>query len=299
MTLALNLSRRLSSLLAGLVCVGALTVLPAHAAKDNPECEANPLFSRFPGEVMEDCERSRFKAQEFWRWRNPARKDAGGVDPFTVEGEYWKYHNPLDASTPKNQIAKLEVLRNIEMAVLQAKGTVLYRDGAKSVTYHIKKGGDDFWGQSGCGRGDPCEQISHTIIRVAGMEQSIVVTADQIAKAIGSEGKVVFYGIYFDHNKATVKPESAPSLAEMAKWLKANASARVFIVGHTDMQGSSELNQKLSQDRAAAVVAVLTKEHGIKADRLAPAGVGPLAPVASNANEAGRAKNRRVEMVLR
>ncbi len=271
---------------------------PAHAARDNPECEANPLFSRFPGEVMDSCERSRFKVQEFWRWKNLARKEAGDEEAFKVEGEYWYYDNALDASTAKNRIGNLEVVRNFETAVRQAKGTVLHKRPG-FVTYHIKKDGDDFWGEAGCGGGDPCERVSHKIIRVAGMEQSIVVTADQIAKAIGSEGKVVFYGIYFDNNKATVKPESAPSLAEMAKWLKANASARVFIVGHTDMQGSSELNQKLSQDRAAAVVAALVKEHGIKADRLAPAGVGPLAPVASNANEAGRAKNRRVEMVLR
>ena len=131
------------------------------------------------------------------------------------------------------------------------------------------------------------------------MEQSVVVSSEQIARAMGDEGKVVFYGIYFDTDKATLKSESTPTLAEMAKWLKANASAKVFVVGHTDMQGSVERNQKLSRDRAASVIAALTKEYGIQADRLAAEGVGPLAPVASNAGEGGRAKNRRVEMVLR
>jgi outer membrane protein OmpA-like peptidoglycan-associated protein len=131
------------------------------------------------------------------------------------------------------------------------------------------------------------------------MEQSVVVSSEQITKAMGDEGKVVFYGIYFDTDKATLKTESTPTLAEMAKWLKTNASAKVFIVGHTDMQGPVERNQKLSRDRAASVIAALTKDHDIKADRLDAEGVGPLAPVASNAGEAGRAKNRRVEMVLR
>ena len=72
-----------------------------------------------------------------------------------------------------------------------------------------------------------------------------------------------------------------------------------FLVGHTDMQGTLERNQKLARERAASVVAALTKDYGIKADRLTADGVGPLAPVASNSDEAGRAKNRRVEMVLR
>jgi outer membrane protein OmpA-like peptidoglycan-associated protein len=127
----------------------------------------------------------------------------------------------------------------------------------------------------------------------------VVVSAEQIAKAMGDEGKVVFYGIYFDTDKATLKAESAPTLAEMAKWLKTNAAAKVFIVGHTDMQGPVERNRTLSRDRAAAVIAALVKDHGITVDRLTADGVGPLAPAASNADEAGRAKNRRVEMVLR
>ena len=131
------------------------------------------------------------------------------------------------------------------------------------------------------------------------MEQSVVVSSEQIAKAMGNEGKVVFYGIYFDTDKATIKSESEPTLAEMAKWLKANATTKVFIVGHTDMQGALEHNVRLARDRAQSVVAALATKHGIAKDRLASDGVGPLAPVASNSNEAGRAKNRRVEMVLR
>ena len=85
----------------------------------------------------------------------------------------------------------------------------------------------------------------------------------------------------------------------MAKWLNSNVNSKVFIVGHTDMQGPLDRNVKLSQDRAASIISALTKEHGIRADRLTAEGVGPLAPVASNLDDAGRAKNRRVEMVLR
>jgi outer membrane protein OmpA-like peptidoglycan-associated protein len=65
------------------------------------------------------------------------------------------------------------------------------------------------------------------------------------------------------------------------------------------MQGAHEHNMKLSRDRAASVVVALTGQHGIAKDRLTSDGAGPLAPVANNADEVGRAKNRRVEMVLR
>ena len=166
----------------------------------------------------------------------------------------------------------------------------------------MRKGKDEFWGKAGCGSesgSGGCGAIQHQIIRVAGMDLSVVVSSEQIAKAMGDEGKVVFYGIYFDTDKATLKAESTPTLAEMAKWLNTNASQKVFIVGHTDMQGAVERNRQLSRDRAASVIAALTKDHGIKADRLTAEGIGPLAPVASNADEAGRARNRRVEMVLR
>ncbi|HUP96500.1 MAG TPA: OmpA family protein [Usitatibacter sp.] len=80
---------------------------------------------------------------------------------------------------------------------------------------------------------------------------------------------------------------------------KAMDTTKVFIVGHSDMQGGVERNQKLSQERASSVVASMTGKHGIAKDRLAADGVGPLAPVAANDTDAGRAKNRRVEMVLR
>jgi outer membrane protein OmpA-like peptidoglycan-associated protein len=270
----------------------------AQTPKDNPKCEANPVFDRFAGEVMGNCERARFRELELYQWRTPNDPKSGAA-LLKVEGEYWYYFNDIARDAKGLFPGRLEVVRNFENAVRQAKGDILSTDSS-AVYYRIRKGNDEFLGQAGCGRGgDDCSAVMHKIIRVAAMTQSVVVSAEQIAKAMGVEGKVVFYGIYFDTDKATLKAESAPTLAEMAKWLKANATAKVFIVGHTDMQGPIERNRTLSRDRAAAVIAALVKEHGIAADRLTPDGVGPLAPAASNADEAGRAKNRRVEMVLR
>ncbi len=272
--------------------------LPAESAKDNAKCQPNPIFKKFAGEFMDGCERARFKELELWRWKKTDDPKSGS-EVFKVEGEYWYYFNGIEKDANGLHPGAIEIRRNFENAVKEAKGTILYQDRV-SVTYRINRSNGEFWGQAGCGRGgDDCSAIMHKIVRVAAMEQSVVVSSDQIAKSMGEEGKVVFYGIYFDTDKATLKAESAPTLAEMAKWLNANAGKKVFIVGHTDMQGPVERNQKLSRDRASAVIAALTKEHGVKADRMAAEGVGPLAPVASNADEAGRAKNRRVEMVLR
>ena len=282
---------------------GALVAtFAAHASaqtpKDNPKCEPNPVFNRFAGEVLGSCERARFRELELYQWKTP-NDPKSGASVLTVEGEYWYYFNDIAQDAKGLFPGKLEVRRNFENAVRAAKGDVLSVDSS-AVHYRIRKGNDEFWGQAGCGRGgDECSAIMHKVIRVAAMEQSVVVSADQIAKAMGAEGKVVFYGIYFDTDKATLKAESTPTLVEMAKWLKTNATAKVFIVGHTDMQGPLERNRILSRDRAAAVISALVKEHGIAGDRLSADGVGPLAPAAINADEAGRAKNRRVEMVLR
>jgi outer membrane protein OmpA-like peptidoglycan-associated protein len=84
----------------------------------------------------------------------------------------------------------------------------------------------------------------------------------------------------------------------MAKLLKSDAKVKVYITGHTDNKGGLDYNLGLSDKRAKAVVAALVSKYGIEAARLTPKGLGPLAPIASNATEDGQAKNRRVEMVL-
>ena len=103
--------------------------------------------------------------------------------------------------------------------------------------------------------------------------------------------------IYFETDKTDIKPESAPAIDEIAKFLKQDAKAIVYVVGHTDNVGGYEQNMGLSQRRAEAVVKELTTKHGIPATRLKAAGSGPLAPMAPNETEEGRAKNRRVELV--
>ena len=125
----------------------------------------------------------------------------------------------------------------------------------------------------------------------------VVVNADAMNKALADDGKIALYGIYFDTGKAELKAESKPQLEQMARLLQKSTALKVFIVGHTDNQGSVDANLSLSQQRAEAVIAALTRDYKIDAVRLRARGVANFAPVSSNASEAGRAKNRRVELV--
>lgn len=135
------------------------------------------------------------------------------------------------------------------------------------------------------------------VVAVVGAMDNKMVDAAAMAKGLGDKGHIALYGIYFDTDKATIKPESAPTLAEMAKLLNGQPALNVYIVGHTDNQGSYEHNMTLSRQRAEAVATALTTGYKIARGRIKTAGLGFLSPVGSNASEEGRALNRRVELV--
>lgn len=140
--------------------------------------------------------------------------------------------------------------------------------------------------------------IAVDIIEVRPMKQNmVVVSADEMSQALSSSGRIALYGIFFDTNKADIKPESKPALEEIAKLLTEEPDLKLHVVGHTDNVGGYEANLSLSKRRADAVVAALVKDYGISAGRLTSNGVAYLAPLTVNTTEEGRAKNRRVELV--
>lgn len=128
-------------------------------------------------------------------------------------------------------------------------------------------------------------------------DKMVTLSASELNKAITTTGRVAIYGILFDTGSSVIKPESKASLDQIAALLQENANLKLHVVGHTDNQGSLDSNFALSKARAAAVAANLSKLYGIVAARLSANGVSSLAPVASNTDELGRAKNRRVELV--
>jgi outer membrane protein OmpA-like peptidoglycan-associated protein len=112
-----------------------------------------------------------------------------------------------------------------------------------------------------------------------------------------TEGKLVSYGIYFDVNKAEVKPESYATMKSIAGVLSDNPGVRVRIIGHTDSDGDDNLNKTLSAKRAESVKNELVTSFGVEPARLETSGAGEGEPIAPNDSPENKAKNRRVEFV--
>jgi outer membrane protein OmpA-like peptidoglycan-associated protein len=125
----------------------------------------------------------------------------------------------------------------------------------------------------------------------------VTVDSAAIAKGLQSEGKFALYGLQFATDSADLRPDSDATLKQMSDVLHQQPDLKVFIVGHTDNSGSLEHNLALSERRAQSVVKALTSRFGIAPNRLVARGLASYSPVASNHTDAGKAKNRRVEMV--
>jgi len=108
---------------------------------------------------------------------------------------------------------------------------------------------------------------------------------------------VTLPGLFFDSGKAVLKPGARNTLTKIAEQLRMNPDARIEIEGHTDSVGTDELNQALSEKRAAAVRDYLAT-RGLPNARISIAGLGESTPVASNDTPAGRQQNRRVELLI-
>lgn len=119
-----------------------------------------------------------------------------------------------------------------------------------------------------------------------------------LSATLQQQGSADVYGILFDFDKDVVKPESKPALDDIAKALSSNPTMRLKIIGHTDNQGTADYNLDLSSRRAANVSAALVGGYGIDPSRLSFEGAGLTKPIAPNDTDEGRAKNRRVELVV-
>ena len=108
--------------------------------------------------------------------------------------------------------------------------------------------------------------------------------------------KLVLEGVNFDFDKATLRQEDIAAINRDVTSLDTWGNANIEVAGHTDSRGSDAYNMNLSQQRAEAVRTYLVSK-GIAADRLSAKGYGESQPIASNATDEDRFKNRRVELV--
>ncbi len=134
-------------------------------------------------------------------------------------------------------------------------------------------------------------EITSVTFRVSGS-----LTSEAMGKAIAETGKVTLYGIQFDFNQATIKPESEPVLKEVGSLLQKQADLKLRIQGHTDNVGKPAYNLDLSKQRAESVKTYLVSNFKVDAARLTTEGFGDTKPIAKNDTEQGRAQNRRVEL---
>ncbi len=254
------------------------------AAPDWKDCKDHPLFpTRMADYRIEDCKVEEFGYFDFFTVKPPKTR---------VEGKFtdicYRFTGPRGTEP-----SALAVVRNYENAIRKIGGTVLQSVPTWWVNGKIVKNGQEVWFQAEKGNG----KIWLRIVEKKAMEQVIVADAAVFQNDIRSTGHASIYGITFEKDSASIKPESAQAIGEVANLLKADPGLNLCVVGHTDGTGSPGHDLKLSQDRAQAVMQALVSGHGIAASRLRSYGCGPYAPVASNDNEEGRAKNRRVELV--
>lgn len=251
--------------------------------KDDPKCKDHPLFTRLPGYWIHSCDERQFDAYDFV---------VGKGQKEHVEGHCWRI-SYYPQATMTSKPSELQIQRNFENAIQRLGGTVVWSEKGRS-TLRLAKDGKEIWVEV---TAEFTGKHGLRIVQKEGMAQEIVANAQVFQNDIRATGHAAVYGIYFDTDSATVKPESAQALGEIAKLLSADPALKVFVVGHTDNTGAVEHNLKLSQDRAASVLQALIQRYGIAAARLKSYGCGQFAPVASNDTEEGRTKNRRVELV--
>lgn len=286
---------RYNRLLAALLLSGIAAPL---LAQDADGCKDHPLFNRLKGYDLASCNQKEFDEARLPVGPAAQQPDGWPAKSQRIEGRVTELdYFPAEGSTPGSS---LQVIRNFQNAVKAAGGTVEgeYQHvdidisglggGERATTLKLVKG-REAWALL---RADGDGPYHLLIVEREALKQEIV--AKDLLDKLNKDGFVALY-INFDTAKATIKPDSAKVLDEVAAMLKSAPALKIEVGGHTDNVGGAEANQKLSEARAQSVVAALG-QRGIAASRLTAKGYGQSAPVADNRSEEGRAKNRRVEL---
>lgn len=247
------------------------------------------LLERMPNYSIIDYDEIEFSSHSFF-----IKKKKTAIEGKKYQIKY--QHNK--SNDIKNAIpTRLQILRNYSNAIKKSGGKIVTERYNSEWGHYTFKTSDsqEIWVEVKTSINGNTYTL--TIIERQLMKQEIVIDSELIKNKIELDGKIAIYGIYFDVGKSIIKKESEPTLLQIAEYLKNNQVIDCWVVGHTDSDGSFELNSKLSLERAKAIKNHLQEKYGIPPNRLFAEGVGPLAPVASNNTEGGKKLNRRVELV--
>ncbi|HEY0686302.1 MAG TPA: OmpA family protein [Steroidobacter sp.] len=317
------------------VAIGFLCALAGVAQAAGEPGEDHPMISRYPGSKIVEYRQLQFEKIQLASGfaESPAKNKRAEPKLQAFEGKVTTtiYHLVGEQSAR-------EVFRNYEQALARAGlktllncfnetcgnriPIALYRDNYREPLYRkmlydsIDNSTSDFGyvSATGTSNGAPVAAsvfvgrirtgnrvyVGLDIVEGEAMKtDQIVVSLDKLTTDLREQGKVILSGIYFDTDKDVVKPESEQALQAISDYMKKNPQQNFFVVGHSDTAGSYEHNVDLSKRRAQSVVTALTSKYAVAKPRLTAVGIGPVSPAGTNANDSGRARNRRVELVLR
>jgi outer membrane protein OmpA-like peptidoglycan-associated protein len=255
------------------------------------ESKDHPVIKPVPGSsASSEPDYKRFHAYTF------RYKENGKQIEKTVKGQYWglnykyfKENGEIDKS-----VSALETIENFKQAAMERNASILAESNSELIFVLPMSDGSNIWTRVYCNNWSGYYQLF--IVEEEGFKKSLTFGAEEIKKQLDEKGHVAIYGILFDTDKASLKPESEKPLQEIVKLMQDYPTLKLELQGHTDNQGSKDYNLELSQRRAETVQAYLVAS-GINDSRLAAKGYGLSQPVATNDTEEGRAKNRRVELV--
>lgn len=240
------------------------------------------LIGHMPGYVADTPTKRNFDKADF------TVQQGEDTPTVSVEGALYDVGYMFDGDSPASNLA---IQQNYRDALAKLGAQVLYTDDSNT-TARLEHDGRTIWLKIN----SQVTEIEVTAIDEKPFAASIQPpTADAMKAALDKDGHVALY-VNFDFNKATLRPDAKPVIDQVAALLKNDPALKLEVDGYTDNVGADDYNVKLSQARAASVVAAL-KADGADVARLSSNGFGPANPIADQSTAEGRAKNRRVELV--
>ncbi len=270
-------------------CLAALP-LRARAEPDEEGCHDSPLVTRIPGAWIASCDRKDYDEVEVNAFETAGSEPKTSI--FSGTTTRIRYQVPKSKSV-------IQIIRNYQNALKQAEFTLAWeseRDGSEMSTMLVRKGRSPAMVLLAVElpRGWDESDVQLTIVEQGRMDQQVEVDPSALREQLDKQGHVAVYGIQFDTGKAAITSAGETVLSAVERLLLDDPELKLRIEGHTDNQGSGNL--ELSKKRAEAVRRWLV-QRGTKEKRVTAAGYGDGKPVADNSTEEGRARNRRVELV--